>query len=62
MDRFIECMCSVSVAPLYNLKSSMDRFIVLTDKNNNVDVIYLKSSMDRFIDMYKRATDDNIKI
>ena len=27
----------------------MDRFIVLTDKNNNVDVICLKSNMDRFI-------------
>ena len=27
----------------------MDRFIVLTYKNNNVDVICLKSNMDRFI-------------
>ena len=27
MDRFIECMCAVSVAPLHNLKSNMDRFI-----------------------------------
>ena len=49
MDRFIECVCTFFVAPLYNLKSSMDRFIATFFIMANGLISYLKSSMDRFI-------------
>ena len=49
MDRFIECMCSVSVLPFYYLKSNMDRFIDMANSQENCYGNYLKSNMDRFI-------------
>ena len=47
---------------LNNLKSSLDRFIVLRVVNNHLQSINLKSSLDRFIATGQGELEDNIKI
>ena len=50
MDRFIGNFIAVVIDPIYNLKSNMDRFIVIKYIHIKITHTNLKSNMDRFID------------
>ena len=49
MDRFIEWNVHSFMTKNSNLKSNMDRFIVIADVAEDESVLHLKSNMDRFI-------------